>query len=110
MSSVIAFDLPQAENRHGLHKTLARSSKGGYVALTVQAVHTYDCPFWRMGKKHGPCNCGAHEEWERWSALADPQSSEGGGNREHLSSAKAAAAPGPEPAASRRVLQEGEKP
>ena len=93
MSSVIAFDLPQAENRHGLHKTLARSSKGGYVALTVQAVHTYDCQFWRMGKKHGPCNCGAHEEWERWNAAANPQSSEGGGNREHLSSAKAAAAP-----------------
>src|ERR1700722_15951700 len=20
-------------------------------------VHAYNCPFWRTGKKHGPCNC-----------------------------------------------------
>lgn len=24
-------------------------------------AHTYECPFWRIGKKHGPCICGAAE-------------------------------------------------
>jgi hypothetical protein len=25
------------------------------------AVHTYECPAWREGKKHGPCDCGGDE-------------------------------------------------
>lgn len=25
------------------------------------AVHTHKCKYWRVGKKHGPCNCGARE-------------------------------------------------
>lgn len=24
-----------------------------------EAVHQYDCRYWREGKKHGPCTCGA---------------------------------------------------
>jgi len=26
-----------------------------------EAVHEYDCPYWREGKSHGPCICGARE-------------------------------------------------
>lgn len=24
-----------------------------------EAVHKHGCPYWREGKKHGECNCGA---------------------------------------------------
>jgi hypothetical protein len=30
------------------------------VALPT-AIHRHDCPCWRIGKKHGPCNCGGRE-------------------------------------------------
>ena len=40
-------------------RTIARAEGGGYLLVSVDAVHDYDCPFWRMGKKHGPCVCGA---------------------------------------------------
>jgi hypothetical protein len=33
---------------------------GAYIALP-EAVHTRECPFWRVGKKHGPCVCGGVE-------------------------------------------------
>lgn len=26
-----------------------------------EAVHTYECPVWRVGKKYGPCSCGAQQ-------------------------------------------------
>jgi hypothetical protein len=26
-----------------------------------EAVHDYDCHYWREGKSHGPCTCGARE-------------------------------------------------
>ncbi len=26
-----------------------------------EAVHKYDCRYWRSGKSHGPCTCGARE-------------------------------------------------
>jgi len=26
-----------------------------------EAVHEYECRYWREGKSHGPCTCGARE-------------------------------------------------
>jgi len=26
-----------------------------------EAVHTYECRYWREGKSHGPCTCGARD-------------------------------------------------
>lgn len=40
----------------------------GHVALRVEAVHTYECPYWHMGRRHGPCNCGANDLMERIAA------------------------------------------
>ncbi len=39
---------------------------GGYVTVMVSAVHTHACPNWRMGRRHGPCTCGAAEAWQGW--------------------------------------------
>jgi hypothetical protein len=36
----------------------------GYVVLNATAVHTHDCKYWRLGKSHGPCTCGANDLWE----------------------------------------------
>lgn len=47
----------------GYQHTLARDERGGYVALSVYAVHAHECPYWRIGKRHGPCNCGAIDLW-----------------------------------------------
>lgn len=33
---------------------------GAYIALP-EAVHTYDCRYWRRGASHGPCVCGGEE-------------------------------------------------
>ncbi|KKL87798.1 hypothetical protein LCGC14_1931080 [marine sediment metagenome] len=44
---------------------------GAYVALP-EAVHTYDCPYWRMGKKYGPCVCGGEELQSEIDAVFGP--------------------------------------
>ena len=31
----------------------------------IEAVHEYECAFWRVGKGHGTCNCGGSERQER---------------------------------------------
>ncbi len=38
--------------------------------LTIyhQERHEYECPYWRMGKKHGPCTCGGMERHLRFKA------------------------------------------
>lgn len=46
-------------------QTLARNAKGGTVSIHVAAVHVHSCPYWRQGRRHGPCNCGALEEWRK---------------------------------------------
>lgn len=50
-------------------------SSGGIVA-EIHPVHTYECPYWRIGTKHGPCDCGAVELWEQFLDAhgADPWS------------------------------------
>lgn len=52
----------------GCHKVLARGAnyKGQpytapYLAASIDAVHSYGCPATRMGKRGGPCNCGARD-------------------------------------------------
>jgi len=40
---------------------IARSDKGGYSYVERNVCHAYECPAWRIGKKSGPCNCGAEE-------------------------------------------------
>ena len=40
--------------RSGKHKD------GAYIGLP-EAVHTYDCRYWRTGASHGPCVCGGVE-------------------------------------------------
>lgn len=44
--------------------------RGGYVYVEVDVCHAHECPFWRAGKRHGPCNCGAEELREKWSKPA----------------------------------------
>lgn len=44
-------------------KVIGRSELGGYVSISAQAVHAHRCPYWRMGKRHGDCTCGALEVW-----------------------------------------------
>lgn len=44
--------------------------------IVVQPVHEYECPNWRMGKKHGECNCGAYKQfiqYEQAIAAAESQ-------------------------------------
>jgi hypothetical protein len=64
----------------GYVKRLKESEAGGYLAARIDAVHTYACPWWRMGRRHGPCDCGANAllaDFERahgqnlWAALND---------------------------------------
>jgi hypothetical protein len=38
---------------------------GAYVLAEVVAVHARKCKYWRMGKSHGPCTCGASLAIER---------------------------------------------
>jgi hypothetical protein len=56
-------DLRPLGNPRLLGKTLSRNAKGGYVSVQIAAVHTYACKFWRQGKRHGPCTCGALDEF-----------------------------------------------
>jgi hypothetical protein len=39
---------------------LNTDAKGGYLIASISCVHTHECPFWRNGKRHAPCNCGAN--------------------------------------------------
>lgn len=52
---------------HHVSRVIERGSDRGapYVVLEAIAVHVHGCPLTRMGKKHGPCTCGAVEIWER---------------------------------------------
>ncbi len=34
------------------------------ILSLMMDVHTYECPFWRIGKRYGPCNCGGKERHE----------------------------------------------
>lgn len=62
-------------------RVIATSPKGGYLYVDADVCHTHECPFWRMGKSHGPCECGAEELREHWgyeTALDAALGSEGG--------------------------------
>jgi hypothetical protein len=48
---------------HKSFAVLQKDERGGYVSVSVHVVHEHSCPFWRMGRRHAPCNCGAHEAW-----------------------------------------------
>ena len=50
---------------HSRDRRLATDDRGGSVVMTVEAVHTRECPFWRQGKRHGPCSCGAADAWKK---------------------------------------------
>lgn len=52
-------------------RRLAEGELGGSVVLQIAAVHTHACPYWRNGKSHGPCECGANEAWDRWIETAN---------------------------------------
>jgi hypothetical protein len=45
-----------------------RGPFAGHIAADLSPVHTYECPAWRMGRKHGPCICGAAELWAEFRA------------------------------------------
>ena len=32
--------------------------------ISVDAIHDYGCPITRIGRKHGPCNCGGDDALE----------------------------------------------
>ena len=38
---------------------------GPYVVLEATTVHSYGCPYPRLGKRYGPCDCGAVAMWDR---------------------------------------------
>lgn len=48
-----------------VERVLERDARGGYVVISAHTVHSYECPAWRMGTRHGPCRCGADEAWAR---------------------------------------------
>lgn len=70
MGVVSLDDLRPIGNSRVLGKVLAKSALGGSVSVQVAAVHTHDCRYWRQGKSHGPCLCGALTEWETFLAPA----------------------------------------
>ena len=37
----------------------AQKNRAPYVSLDV--CHAHECPAWRIGKKHAPCNCGGEQ-------------------------------------------------
>ena len=37
----------------------AQKNRAPYVSLDV--CHAHECPVWRIGKKHAPCNCGGEK-------------------------------------------------
>ena len=39
---------------------VVRSATQSRVEISV--VHDYPCPLWRLGKRHGPCNCEGDEQ------------------------------------------------
>ena len=49
---------------HNVTARLAVDPAGGRVILQATAVHARECPAWRMGRRHGPCDCGAHALWQ----------------------------------------------
>ena len=46
-----------------LTHTPCSSARPPYVF--IDACHTRACPSWRIGKRYGPCNCGAGELLEK---------------------------------------------
>lgn len=36
----------------------------GGIRASIGPVHMSKCPSVKLGKKHGPCNCGAHERFK----------------------------------------------
>ncbi len=36
-----------------------------------QAFHAYECPYWRVGRRHGPCNCGGVERQAKLDELLE---------------------------------------
>lgn len=61
---------------HRLHSVIARDPEGGHVSASVTCVHARSCPYWRMGKRHGPCSCGAHETWHRMLTMGEVDSNQ----------------------------------
>lgn len=52
---------------------VGQSPKGGFVDAVIQPVHAHSCPYWRLGVRHGPCNCGAHEVWDEFIRQAEDE-------------------------------------
>jgi len=48
-------------------RVIEKAEGGGYLYVEVNACHSYECRFWRMGKRHGPCTCGAEALKAEWS-------------------------------------------
>lgn len=44
---------------HVLDLIQASKHSKGIPYITLDVCHTRECPSWRIGKKHTPCNCGA---------------------------------------------------
>jgi hypothetical protein len=36
----------------------AKSADGRGPYCDLDVCHTHECPVWRIGNKHAPCNCG----------------------------------------------------
>lgn len=50
---------------HEFGAILARNPEtGAYVGVAVGPVHKYGCPATKLGKKFGPCRCGARAMFE----------------------------------------------
>ena len=48
---------------------------GGYIVAQISLVHEHECRAWRMGRRHGPCTCGADAAWRTFAERqgdADP--------------------------------------
>lgn len=45
-------------------RTMAKADGGGALVIEAVVVHTHECPYWRMGKRHGACICGALTLWQ----------------------------------------------
>jgi hypothetical protein len=44
---------------------IERAPGGGSLSVEAGSVHAHACPAWRMGRRHGPCKCGASALWEK---------------------------------------------
>lgn len=49
-----------------INQVVARSSWGGSVIASVNPVHLHECNYWRMGRRHRPCTCGALELFDEF--------------------------------------------